>query len=267
MPPTKSSAPQPISRTEAIRQELLNEDQLYHRLLLCDPDLVIGPDTSEELTGGDSNSRSGDAYRQILLRIVRGDYPGGTALNTTQLARELGLSRTPLREALAALASDGIIEQKKNLRAIVRPGAENWLVQVHELRILLEPPAAAHAALTIPDATLDWLAQLAVMAAPDDEGDSINWLALARQYDYALHLAIAEYSGNLPLRESLRKCWSYKRISYEVGRDKPASLEQGYKEHLSILAALRARSPDTAHAAMLHHLHSAAHTRPAERII
>lgn len=212
----------------------------------------------------DDESRDDEAYQAILLRIIRGEWAGGSELKTTHLARELGLSRTPVRQALAALAADGIIERKKNQRAIVRPGAENWLVQIHELRLLLEPHAAAHAAQQMPEAALDALDLLAQAAAPQADSD---WMQAARQFDYALHLAIAEHAGNLPLRESIRKCWSYKRLSYEAGADKPSALERGYREHLAILAALRSRRPQTAEAAMAHHLHSAVHSRPDERIV
>ncbi len=237
-----------------------DEDELFHRLLLCDPTLRFTRDDEP----ADDATRAGGAYRLILWRIIRGELAAGQELKTTQLARDLGLSRTPVREALAALTADGIVEQKKNQRAIVRPGAENWLVQIHQLRVLLEPAAAAQAARKMPASVLRQLDHLARAAAPQS---SDAWQTAARRFDYALHLAIAEHCGNLPMRETIRKCWSYKRLSYEVGKDAPDALALGYHEHVAIRQALAARSPETASAAMLYHLQSAGHRRPAGRIV
>src|SRR5687768_1162372 len=91
------------------------------------------------------SSRVAEVYERILLQIVRGELKAGTELKSTQIARQLGFSRTPVVQALQRLASDGIVTLTPNKRAVVRPGAENWLVELHELRELLEPAAAARA--------------------------------------------------------------------------------------------------------------------------
>ncbi|MBL8829510.1 MAG: GntR family transcriptional regulator, partial [Planctomycetaceae bacterium] len=95
-----------------------------------------------------------NVYEQILLQIVRGELKGGTELKSTVLASQLGVSRTPVVQALQRLTADGIVSQELNKRAIVREGAENWLVEMHELRELLEPAAAAQAAIHIKDEDL-----------------------------------------------------------------------------------------------------------------
>ena len=205
-----------------------------------------------------------EVYHAILLRIIRGEFPDGHELKSTHIARELGVSRTPVVQALSRLAADGIVVQQRNQRAIVRPGAENWLMEVHELRILLEPQAASNAARSMPDDVFHELRELSQRAAPRDDD---AWFEDARAYDYALHLAIAENCGNLPLGETIRKCWGFKRISYVAGADSREALEQGYRDHLAILAALSARDGEAAYAAVLFHLRSASLVRPAGRII
>ena len=67
-------------------------------------------------------------------------------------------------QALQRLAADGIVTLEMNKRAVVRPGAENWLVELHELRELLEPAAAARAAERITDDDLARLDELAAAA-------------------------------------------------------------------------------------------------------
>src|SRR5262245_38049982 len=145
-------------------------------------------------------SRVDKVYEWILLRIVRGDLAGGTALKSTQIAHKLRISRTPVVQALQRLAADGIVTLELNKRAVVRPGAENWLVEIHELRELLEPAAAARAAERIAAADLAQLEQLAATARPHSQPD---WQAAAQQFDFALHLTIAQRSGNFALAQTL----------------------------------------------------------------
>lgn len=203
-------------------------------------------------------------YQEILLRIIRGEFVGGQELKSTVLAKSLSVSRTPVVQALQRLAADGIVTLEINKRAVVRPGAENWLVEIHQLRELLEPHAATLAATRISDETFARLDELAAAAGDTTRKD---WAEAVERFDFALHLAIADATGNLALREAIRKCWSFKRLSYAAGPDRPEALEKGYQEHLSILAALKAHDPQTAAAAMLFHLRSAANLRPDRRIV
>ena len=205
-----------------------------------------------------------EVYQQILLQIVRGELHGGTELKSTQLAQSLGVSRTPVVQALQRLAADGLVLLEVNKRAVVRPGAENWLVEIHQMRELLEPHAAAQAATTIPAEELAELQRLADEAEPHR---SPEWAAAAEQFDFALHLTIARHAGNFALGEAIRKCWSFKRLSYLAMPERPETLEKGYREHLAVLQALRVRDPETARAAMLFHLRSAARLRPMPTIV
>lgn len=212
----------------------------------------------------DESSRVDTVYEQILLEIVRGKLKGGTELKSTLLAQQLGVSRTPVVQALQRLAADGIVTLELNKRAVVRPGAENWLVELHELRELLEPSAAARAAQAITADDLQRLDDLAADAKPHSRPD---WQAAAQAFDFALHLAIAERSGNFALSESIRKIWRFKRISYLAAPEPEETIEQGYGEHLAILAALKSRDSETARAAMLFHLRSAASSRTNQTIV
>lgn len=212
----------------------------------------------------DDISRVDAVYEQILLQILRGQLPGGTAIKSTQIAQQLGLSRTPVVQALHRLAADGIVTLEMNKRAVVRPGAENWLVELHELRELLEPAAAARAAGHLADDELAHLTQLAEEARPHASPD---WPAAAQRFDFALHLKIADHAGNFALRQTLRKIWTFKRLSYLAAPEPAESLERGHFEHLALLAALKAGDADTARAAMMFHLRSAAARRTSVNIV
>jgi len=210
------------------------------------------------------SSRVDAVYEQVLLRIVRGELAGGTELKSTKIAEQLGISRTPVVQALQRLASDGIVTLEMNKRAVVRPGAEKWLVELHELRELLEPAAAARAALRITEEDLGQLDALAAAAEPHSQA---GWEAAAQQFDFAIHLAIADWSGNFALAETIRKIWKFKRISYLAAPEPAETLARGYTEHRTLLAALHARDSETARAAMLFHLRSAASLRGAKNIV
>lgn len=220
--------------------------------------------TAVKPAGLPDSSRVDEVYELILLQIIRGELKAGGELKSTQVAQQLGFSRTPVVQALQRLASDGIVTLVMNKRAVVRSGAENWLVELHELRELLEPAAAARAAERITAEDLARLDQLAVEAKPHSHPD---WPAAAQRFDFALHLAIADHSGNFALAQTIRKIWTFKRLSYLAAPEPPETLEKGYAEHLALLAALQARDAETARAAMLFHLRSASTLRTARNIL
>jgi DNA-binding GntR family transcriptional regulator len=226
-------------------------------------ELTLGP-ARDEVKPPDEISRVDEVYQQILLQILRGELPGGTEIKSTQIAQQLGLSRTPVVQALQRLAADGIVTLELNKRAVVRPGAENWLVELHELRELLEPAAAARAAGKLTAADLVELEELAATARPHSHDD---WPAVAQRFDFALHLRIADYAGNFALRQTLHKIWTFKRLSYLAAPEPAESLERGHSEHLALLAALKAGDKDTARAAMMFHLRSAAARRTSANIV
>ena len=219
------------------------------------------PGTADSVTDG---TRVDEVYQLILLAIVRGELRAGDELKSTRWAKQLGISRTPVVQALHRLAADGLVTLEVNKRAVVRPGAENWLVELHALRELLEPAAAAQACARIEAADLARLDALAAAAEPDG---SSAWPERAQQFDFALHLTIAERCGNFALAQVIRKIWSFKRISYLAAPEKPETLEKGYREHRTILDALRTRDPETARAAMQFHLRSAATLRGERTIL
>jgi DNA-binding GntR family transcriptional regulator len=205
-----------------------------------------------------------EVYAQILLRIIQGTFPSGTVITTTRLARQLNVSRTPISAALDRLVADGLLTKVKNKRAVVRDGAEHWLSQVHQVREMLEPPAAALAATHITTEALQELERLRRAAEPRRAED---WMMAGRKFDQAIHLAVADGCGNLPLRKMIYKCWSYKQLIFDAGYDNPAMVETGYDEHAAILQALNRRDGATASAAMLFHLRSASCLRADSGIV
>lgn len=218
----------------------------------------------ESLDGDEAKSLADVVGEKILSRIVRGELEEGARLKSTVLAKQLSISRTPVAKALAKLTADGILQQPNNHQAVVAPGAANWLVQTHELRQTIEPEAAARAAGRIPPAVADDLLRL-VQASRPDEGE--EWQPPARLLDFALHMAIADFCGNLPMKTSIRKCWTYKRLSYELSDGCSGTLPKERTEHEGILAALLEPDADEAKQLMEAHLSTASERRYSDRVV
>jgi DNA-binding GntR family transcriptional regulator len=108
------------------------------------------------------------------------------------------------------------------------------------------------------------LTELAERARPHARRD---WMAAAQRFDFAMHLAIAAHCGNFALGKTIRKIWTFKRISYLAAPEPAETIERGYGEHLALLAALKTRDAETARAAMLFHLRSAAARRTIRTIV
>ena len=88
------------------------------------------------------------AYRYLQNKLALGELPAGVALSEIPLAKELGISRTPVREALGLLVAEGFLEQVPNRGTVVRQLAHRDIVELYELREALEVYAIGKVAQT-----------------------------------------------------------------------------------------------------------------------
>ncbi len=115
----------------------------------------------------DADTLAKQAYSALREKLYLGQLPAGAQLVNRTLAAELGLSMTPVREAINRLSSDGVVEFIHGAGAFVRRIEPRDLEQIYELRELLEPYAAAQAARLASPVQLDELRKLC------DEGDEL----------------------------------------------------------------------------------------------
>lgn len=203
---------------------------------------------SEDVASPSLADRVTDA---ILQRIVLGKIAEGDKLRSTELAASLNVSRTPVAKAFAKLVADGILIQPNNHQAVVARGAENWLLEIFALRQLIEPEAAARAAGHMPDDVIEDLSML----MEDARSEATGYARHAAQYfDIALHLAIANFCRNLPMKVTIRKCWSYERLSYKLLDQGLDSMKTQYEQHRSILLAVADGDANRARKEMANHL-------------
>ncbi len=120
-----------------------------------------------------------DAATELLrMAIIDGRLGPGTRLKEEELARELGISRTPVREALLLLQAEGLVTSSPNRGATVRSYAADEIADMYELRALLEGHAARRAAERISQAEIMRLeesnARFATLRVADDADDLIR---------------------------------------------------------------------------------------------
>lgn len=102
----------------------------------------------------DSQISQGDAaYQRLMAALAEGTYRPGDRLREEEVARSLTLSRTPVREALRRLEADGIVEHRPRIGAVIRKLSQTEVVELYEMRLVLERTAAEMAAKhgTVPE--------------------------------------------------------------------------------------------------------------------
>lgn len=117
-------------------------------------------DPSVEPVGADARGASEVAYDSILEAFLDGKYQPGTRLREEALAESIGLSRTPVREALQRLRAEGLIGTSRGRGAVVLGRTDEEVSQIFELRAMLEGYAAREASERITERALDDLSEL-----------------------------------------------------------------------------------------------------------
>jgi DNA-binding GntR family transcriptional regulator len=190
---------------------------------------------------------------RLLQWILEGELKPGSRIVETRVARQLGTSQAPVREALRDLASLGLVEMQPYRGARVRVPHANELVEAMEVRGELEAIAARQAATQIDDGSLARMRELLdAMRASAGRGDAH---AQARQ-NSEFHDCVIEASGN----RTILRLWSILEPfarTYLTATVPGADLHWLAERHVAILDALTARDPERAAEAMRTHAHEA----------
>jgi DNA-binding GntR family transcriptional regulator len=201
-------------------------------------------------------------YSALRERILSGDLPRGTKLRQASLADELGVSRTPLREALRRLSTEGLVEFSPNRGATVSELDFGDMRHAWSARVALEPGAARLAA-----ERRDQRGIAAMRAAIDRQrsvaGDTIESFAANR----AFHLALAMASGNPHLTRFAEMLW-VPRIGvpiYQAQAVAPAGAQAWADEHERIAEAIAAGDADAAERLTREHVQAHPPVAPAVR--
>lgn len=199
----------------------------------------------------DSRPLVESVYQALLQRLLTGLLPSGTVVNELSLAGELGVSRTPVHDAVRQLVKDGLVVQESGRRSRVAAFGADDIHEIFELRKYLEGPAAELAAGRMDRRHLAPLraAADALLADPN----APDWVARWAEFDELFHRTIALASGNRRLANDIDRYRllhkGFNRISTDA-----TSLRQAMQEHLAILDALEARDGPRAREQMVAHI-------------
>ena len=197
------------------------------------------------------NSLHDEVAAQLRDRIFAGELIPGTFLDEARLAQEMRISRTPLREALKVLTAEGLVRHEPRRGCFVNEVTEQDLNEIFPVIALLEGRCAYEAALHASDADLQALEALHDKLARHAKSRRITDYCAA---NFAIHEAIIALANNRWLAQvivDLRKIVKLARLQQLHA---PGRLEQSLSEHLAVFAALKARDPEGAEAAMRTHL-------------
>ena len=191
------------------------------------------------------------AYEGIRTRIVDGSYRGGSPLTEELLARALGTSRTPVREALSRLFQDGYVERIPGRGYFVTPITVQLVRDTFEIRRLLEATTAARAAEFASDAEREELTRLAEYRYV--AGDAASYRG-AEAANARFHLAIASASRNHLAERLVRQCLMQMDRFVSLGAHLASLPEAATRDHHQIVDAILKRNATGARAAMEAHL-------------
>lgn len=186
---------------------------------------------------------------ELRAAIVRGDFADGTELNQVDLAREFGVSRVPIREALRQLQAEGLISSKPHMRAAVVGHTLERVIEILELRCLLETYLMTRSAARMTAA--DYTELRAMCAKMTKTRAHDDWLALNTAFHDRLYShADAPVASELVHQLSLR-VQRYVRMVRVNRRKRPSDPN---KEHLAILDALERNDLESARTELENHI-------------
>ncbi len=180
--------------------------------------------------------------------IYSGEYESGEELSLTKVAAQLGVSRTPVREAFQTLAAEGLITLRMNKGAIVNPIDEKFIRDAFEMRILLESEAAARAAKNGMDAS----ALLERLSSMKDRLDTLGRAEYER-LNQDIHMSIWNAADNRRLKNYLLELWNGPSTGRSVS-DEERHFRQSTAEHIRILRHIQAGQAEEAKKAMAGHI-------------
>ena len=238
----------------------------------CPVSTAMIPPARSFLNGstGAAPSRTEAVLDAIKHAILAGELRPGQGLVETELAQLLGVSKTPVREALKTLAGAGLVTMSPYRGATVRAIDPASAAAIYDLRLLLEPEAVRRAVLasTVQAAVVSgrrgsgrrgsgrrpgrpdegtWTAAQAALAASDAAADQAQRSLANREFHRTLYLAC----GNSLLVKTLDDLRDQTALVSVLSWEQGASWQQEAAEHRAILAAARSGAADEA-AALLH---------------
>ncbi|MFF3663837.1 GntR family transcriptional regulator [Streptomyces olivochromogenes] len=191
--------------------------------------------SSEAATGG--RRMALDVHGRLRAMILSGELPPGSALLQAEMARKLGVSRTPMREAFRLLQEEGLIDARPDQRARVRAVDPEDLDGVYGARIMLEALAVTTTAKTLTSEDLDRMGEmLERMKVHADDEKPDEWYAAHREFH-----RVATRAVGAQLQRTLSSLAEHSERYVRLAQlGVPGSRARAHQEHEALLEALKA---------------------------
>lgn len=192
------------------------------------------------------------AYEHLLAKLMSLEIAPGERIAIDKVARRLGISQTPVREALSQLEAEKLVSKMTNVgyRASAQMSHKE-VGDLYTLRQLIEPFAAARAAIAMTDEAIAMLQNIDRDMSGVEAGDAHAFSRFAED-DATLHRLIATGSGNRLIAEAIDRLHSHLHIFRALYRTNAP--HEAAAEHRAIIDALVARDPVAAEHAVRVHL-------------
>ncbi len=210
--------------------------------------------------GGPGERAADQAYRRLRRDIVNGSLGAGQRLAETELAERYGFSRTPIRETLRRLESEGLVEVLPHRGARVVDWSDVDVNAIYDLRALVEGYAARRAATRITDEEIERMSglcdEMERITAEKTPGDLERVDAIA-QLNMDLHGTVAELAGEYHVTAMRNIVFVVPLVLRMIHTFTTEDQIRSNNHHRDLLAAFTARDPDWAESVMVSHVHAA----------
>lgn len=205
-------------------------------------------------TGPQTNSLHSRVYNRIRNDILNGVYEPGESLVETKLSEELGVSRTPVREALRQLELEGLVQSVPNKGVTVTGISTQDIQDIYTIRMMIEGLAARWAA---EKATPDELEELKEAIDLEEFYTAKHNYGSLLRFDTRFHDIIFKASKSKPLMYTLSTFHRYVQKARKVSMSSPERAAEVLEEHKAILQAIIDRDADRAEKLMTEHVRNA----------
>jgi DNA-binding GntR family transcriptional regulator len=207
------------------------------------------------------------AYSVLREGIVQGRYDAGAHLTEQALARTVGVSRTPIREALRRLHTEGLVQFEPNRGAVVTLVEPEDAEEIFELRALLEPLGAQRAAERATPAVIAELRSLAEQQVLESRRAGRHVIRIGELND-CFHRLIQQVAGSARLAKALTGLVEGPLILRTFRQYSVTELQRSAHQHLELVQAFETRDPSWAYSIMQAHVLAgrAAYLRSHRRI-
>lgn len=199
----------------------------------------------------DSGSLRIRVFNAVENAILDGEYKDGDSLNELKISKELGVSRTPVREALMQLELEGLVKNIPNKGAVVIGVSKQDTRDIYEIRVRIEGLAAKLAAEKITEdelRALEKLVDLQEFYLMKNDTEQIFRL------DTDFHKIIYDASRSRPLRFMLSNFHNYIKKARDISVQAEGRAEKTVAEHRAILSAIRDRNGELAERLTAEHI-------------